>query len=364
MLILFHLSGQEVITRAAAAAEEEEDFYAVLGLTAQRDDATERDIKSAWRKLSKMHHPDVSGETQRAVYQRIQRAYEILGDRRKRKIYDILGLEGVKKLEQPNQPQQQQHPLFQLFGGHGGMQQSDRGPDVSMLLIVSLEDAYTGADHAVSFSKKKICRACRGSGARSAKDVTKCPHCNGAGVLLRRVQLAPGFVQQMEQPCGHCGGKGKHIAHRCPACKGQLVGDATVTISVDVEAGTPEGHMLNFELEADQEPGRVPGDVLLTVVTAPHKTFTRKGDDLYMTQRLTLTEALLGFRRTFRHLGGHEVTLASTVVTQPGTVRAVAGEGMPRLHIPSEKGVLYVTYVVELPEALTEEQHQALKVLG
>ncbi|KPI83708.1 DNAj-like protein [Leptomonas seymouri] len=356
------------IARAASAGDEkaikkilslpEDDFYGVLGLGDAGEDATESQIRSAFRKLSRKYHPDVTAGDEdlfRQVYQRIQRAYEVLGDRRKRRVYDILGVDGLKKLEQPQQ-QHQMNPFFALFGG--GRTASDKGPDKELLIAVPLEDIYKGTTHTFQLSKRKICRACHGNGARSKEDVVRCPYCKGSGRLVQRVQIAPGFVQQMEQICGHCKGKGTHVAHVCPACRGTTVVSGETALSVDIEEGLPEGHVLRYELEADQTPGQVPGDVLLTVITAPHAFLRRDGNDLYMNMTITLKEALLGFEKSFTHLDGREVALRRTGVTQYAQQVRIAGEGMPRHHVPSEHGDLYVTYNFELPQSLTAEQRE------
>ncbi|KAG5477242.1 hypothetical protein LSCM4_04460 [Leishmania orientalis] len=336
----------------------EDDFYAVLGLGEAREDATERDIKNSFRRLSKKYHPDVATGDQdsyRLVYQRVQRAYGILGDRRKRKVYDILGIDGVRKLEKPQQQQQQVNPFFAFFGV-GQETDAERGKDMELLMVVPLEDIYRGAAHTSRFSKGKICRACKGTGARNSEDVVKCPHCQGRGRLIQRVQIAPGFVQQMEQVCPHCRGKGTHVAHICPVCRGKTVLPGEGVLSVDIEEGLPEGHVLTYELEADQTPGQVPGDVLLTVVSAPHPVFRRSGNDLYANVSITLKEALLGCEKVLTHLDGHEVELHLDSVTQHAQQVRIAGEGMPRHHVPSERGDLYVTYNVVLPTELTAEQ--------
>ncbi|RNF18332.1 heat shock protein DnaJ [Trypanosoma conorhini] len=353
--------------RQAAAAKStpgagEEDFYEVLGLGVERDDASERDIKSAWRKLSKRHHPDLAGESQREVYQRIQRAYEVLGDRRKRKVYDILGLDGVRKIEQPqDQQQQQMSAFFSFFGGGQPQQQADRGKNEEFLLLVPLEDIYSGAAHTVKLVKRKICRACRGTGARSKDHLLRCPHCDGEGRIMRRVQLMPGFVQQMEQPCHHCSGSGAIISEKCPMCNGVKTVRSASAISIDIEQGTPDGHILTYELEADQQPNQVPGDVVFTVATAPHPRFIRSNDDLTVTVTLTLKEALLGFSKTITHLDGHLVQLKASQVTQHGERRKISGEGMPKHHVPSERGDLHVIYEVELPSQLTAAQQEGLR---
>lgn len=346
---------------ALVVVGEEMDYYDVLGLAEERDEASDRDIKSNWRKLSKDNHPDLHGEANRAHYQKIQRAYEVLGDRRKRKVYDLLGDDGLKQLEQPHQQQQHFDPFMQLFGGGGGGG-GNKGANIHMLMLVTLSDVYNGATHTVKLAKQKICRSCRGTGAASKEDMITCPVCKGAGMTMQRIQIAPGFVQQMQQPCSHCSGKGKTIGKKCPTCKGDKVVRATMSLSVDIERGTPDQFDNVYELEADQTPGQLPGDVIFTISTAHHERFRRLGDDLAMTETITLKEALLGFERKFAHLDDHEVELSAEdgVVTQYGTVQRVEGEGMPKHHVPSEFGALLVTYQVQLPKSLTEEQIRRL----
>ncbi|ORC85727.1 heat shock protein DnaJ [Trypanosoma theileri] len=360
LLVLVQLQG---VVSAAETDGGEEDFYEVLGLSKEREDASERDIKSAWRRLSKKHHPDLAGESQRELYQRIQRAYEVLGDRKKRKVYDILGVDGLKRFEHPEDQQQQMHPFFAFFGGGASSQSADRGKNEDMLLLVPLADVYTGAAHTVRLPRTKICRACHGSGAHSRSDLQTCEHCGGSGHVVRRVQLAPGFVQQLSQACGHCGGRGRVVRRRCEPCGGRGVVRGTAALSVDVERGAAEGLALVFELEGDQQPGQVPGDVILTLATAPHPLFTRQEDHLTTTVTLTLKEALLGFERRLTHLDGHVVELTATGVTQHGDRQIIEGEGMPKHHVPSEKGNLYVIYHVELPSLLTTAQREAVERL-
>lgn len=341
---------------------DEPDYYAVLGLEDKREDATEREIKTAWRKLSKQHHPDVAGEGARALYQTVQRAYEVLGDRRKRKIYDILGEEGLKNADKP-QPSQEMNWMFQAFGGGAGMVNQNVGSNMELVLVVPLEDMYKGAAHTVSFQKVKICRACRGTGAKSPDHLHTCPQCQGKGSVTQNVQIAPGFVTRMEQECPRCHGNGKIIVSKCPVCSGKKMVRGSTKISVDVEAGTPEGHSVTYELEADQQPGQVPGDVVVLIDSAPHHMFERRGIDLYVNITLSLRDALLGFERRLVHLDDHPVLLSSTGVTQHEHVQRLRGEGMPRLHVPSEKGDLYVTYRLEFPQELTDEQRKVIREL-
>lgn len=345
----------------------DEDYYDVLMLE-KREDSAERDIKTNWRRLSKKYHPDLVGEGGREEYQKIQRAYEVLGDRKKRKVYDIRGEEGVKQFELGlNQPSQQMDPFAQLFGGFGGMGGGQggakRGSNVNMLMLISLEDVYNGAAHTVKLSKQKICRACRGTGAHSKEDLVVCRQCQGKGVVIKQIQIMPGISTQQQAQCPKCAGKGKIPAKPCAVCKGTKVTKGTYQLGVDIEQGTPENFDLVYDMEADQNPDEIPGDVIFTVQTAPHKVFTRKGNNLEMFVDLDLKESLLGFIKNFPHLDGHEVELEEYGPIQHGQTHVLEDEGMPVHHVPSEKGKLTVTYRIKLPEKLSPEAQEKIKAV-
>lgn len=351
-----------VTSRADETTASDDDFYGILDLP-NAEDSTERDIKNQFRKLSKKHHPDLHGEKSRAMYQKIQRAYEVLSDRKKRKVYDMKGLDGLKQLEMAaNQANQPVDPFFQLFGGMGGGgRDNTKGKNLQLVMLVTLEDVYNGGSHEVKINKQKLCKKCRGTGADSKEDFKVCTKCKGSGQVVQRIQLAPGFVQQMQQPCPACGGKGKMIKKKCTLCKGRKVHRADQLLSVDIELGTVENYEMRFEMEADQSPELLPGDVIIHIQTAPHKTFTRKGSDLEMTYQISLGESLLGFKRTFTHLDGREVNVEEKGVVSYGQKRTLKGEGLPVHNVPSEKGDLVITYHVELPAAVSEEQRVLLE---
>jgi DnaJ-class molecular chaperone len=354
---------------ACTAADEEDDYYEILNLGVERDDAGEKQIKTNWRKLSREHHPDLKGESSRAFYQKIQRANEVLSDKRKRKAYDMKGEEGVKQLEMQQQSggQQQQDPFAQMFGfggGGGGQQGAQRGKNVQMMLLVTLEDVYNGESHTMKLNKQRLCKKCRGTGANSKDDYKTCTQCNGAGVVMQRVQIAPGFVQEMQNACPRCGGKGKSIAKKCSQCKGKRVSRVDHTLHLEIEQGLPENHDLVFDMEADQTPDQIPGDVVFSVTTAPHKTFSRRANThLDMTMKLSLEEALLGFEKKFTHLDGREVKVQEKGVVQYGQVRRLEGEGMPQHHVPSEKGEMAIKFEVSMPTSLTQEQRNRLETV-
>ena len=163
-----------------------------------------------------------------------------------------------------------------------------------------------------------------------------------------RQQIAPGFVQQMQTHCNECGGKGKTITHKCDKCHGSKVQSGSQTVQIEVERGAPDGHEIVFESHADESPDRPAGDLKFKLRQLPHATFRRESNDLRMTMRLSLKEALLGFERSVQHLDGHTVQVEDAGTTQHGQVRRVRGEDMPEHNFASNRGDLVVDFEVGL----------------
>jgi DnaJ-class molecular chaperone len=336
------------------------DFYSDLEL-AQGEDSSEQDIKKAFRKMSRLYHPDVNpSDDAKEKYLSVNKAYEVLSDQKKRKIYDMKGDDGLKQLEESEKRGNQMDPFAALFGRQ---QDRTKGQDVHMQIKVSLEDVYNGASHRVTLQKQKLCRKCKGSGAASKEDLQPCNRCQGKGVIIQKIQLAPGFVQQVQNPCPECGGTGKKVKRKCPECKGKKVLRGESTLEVLVEKGMPEGHELKFEMEADESPDMLPGDVIFQVHTHPHSVFRREGNDLHMTMTISLLEALVGFEKKILHLDGHEVDIVRELVTPHGFKKTMKNEGMLLHNTPSEAGNLIITFEVDYPKSITEEQAKGFRQL-
>ena len=168
----------------------------------------------------------------------------------------------------------------------------------------------------------------------------------------------------MQQQCDRCGGRGKMASTPCPVCKGSKLVMEEKELDVIIEKGMSDGAEIKFDRASEQSPDTIPGDVILTLKTQPHRLFRREGNDLHMEQTITLKDALLGFTRTFTHLDGRKVTIdQSSVITQPESVKKIIGEGMPIHEMGSDHGNLYVKFHVNLPKKLTKEQQEAVKAL-
>jgi len=230
-------------------------------------------------------------------------------------------------------------------------------------LQASLEDLYNGRDFEVLQKRQILCSHCRGTGADDPNDVQNCRACGGTGIKIQEQKLGPGFVQRVQTTCNECGGKGKVSKSICSKCKGTKVQTGEQLLTVFIEKGMPDGHEIISNSDADEIPGEEPGDVVFKIAVGPHDRFTRKGNDLYMTQKISLLEALVGFSTTFSHLDGHKVTLERNTVTPPSYVQTLSGEGMPIHGNSLNFGKLYVTYLIDFPKTITEEQKEGFRKL-
>ncbi|KAJ3415618.1 DnaJ- protein scj1 [Chytridiales sp. JEL 0842] len=334
------------------------DYYKILGVSRSAD---KRDIKKAYRELSKKYHPDKNpgDKASENKFIELAKAYEVLSDEEKRRVYDQYGEEGLKG---ENQHFHNPFDIFQQFGFGGGgwghhHQQERKGPEIAMELAVTLEELFNGETIEVEINKQIICPICRGSGAKRAEDVKRCHGCNGQGVKIVKHMLGPGIYQQMQSTCDVCGGKGKIIKSKCPSCEGHKVKRGSRQVTVSVERGMADKQRIVFENEGDESPDQAAGDVVFEIKTIPHPVFVRDGDNLRMKKTISLRDALLGFEFKVKHLDGKEITVKrEKEVTQPGFVQEVKGQGMPTHQYPSERGSLYVEYTVQLPTSITSDQ--------
>lgn len=351
-----------------------EDYYKVLGL---KKDATEKQIKSAYRQLSKKYHPDKNpgDDSAQTKFVEVSEAYEALSDAESRSIYDKYGHDGLKQRQQGGGGHHDPFDLFSRFFGGGGHYQrgQPRGHNVEVKVGISLRDFYNGRETEFQWDKQHICEECGGSGSEDGV-VDTCGHCGGHGIRIVKHQLAPGMFQQVQTQCDACGGRGKTIKHKCPACGGARVLRKPTTVSLKVDRGAARDSRVVYENEADASPDYVAGDLVVTLAEKEPELeadnpdhvdgtfFRRKGNDLFWREMLSLREAWMGdWSRNLTHLDGHLVHLGRKrgQVVQPGQVDSIANEGMPIWHEDgdsvyhtTEFGKLYVEYVVVLPDQL------------
>jgi DnaJ-related protein SCJ1 len=344
-------------------AEAGRDFYKVLGI---KRTANAKDIKRAYRKLSRKYHPDKNpgDETATSKFAEVANAYEALSDEEKRAVYDQRGEEGLQELakNQAGGGGGGFDPFDMFFGGGRRRQQQEedddepKGPDINMDIFVTLRDAYVGRQYEISHKKQSLCinwQECQ----------TKAKDCVGAGRKRVTRQVGPGFIQQVEQQDSSCVARGWRLkGGRCTACPKGLTEVTERPFIIEVEPGSSDGDVLVIEGQADETIGHRPGDVHFKTRILPHQLFIREGLNLRMTFHISLLESLVGFEHTIEHLDGHKVTIKSknNGVTPAGKVLRVRGEGMPTKGNQRRRGDLLVSIVVDFPKSLTEEQRAGI----
>ncbi|KAF3439474.1 hypothetical protein FNV43_RR17752 [Rhamnella rubrinervis] len=343
-------------------------YYGILGVP---KNASQDDLKKAYKKAAIKNHPDKGGDPEK--FKELAQAYDVLSDPEKREIYDQYGEDALKEGMGGGGGGHDPFDIFQSFfggspfgGGSSRGRRQRRGEDVVHPLKVSLEDLYVGTAKKLSLSRNKICSKCNGKGSKSGAS-TKCAGCQGTGMKVSIRQLGPSMIQQMQHPCNECKGTGETIndKDRCTQCKGEKVVQEKKVLEVIVEKGMQNGQKITFPGEADEAPDTVTGDIVFVLQQKEHPRFKRKGDDLFVEHTLSLTEALCGFQFVLTHLDGRQLLIKSNPgeVVKPDSYKAINDEGMPMYQKPFMKGKLYIHFTVEFPESLKPEQIKALEAI-
>jgi molecular chaperone DnaJ len=349
------------------------DYYDILGVPRN---ATEEDIKKAYRKLAMKHHPDRNqGDKAKASeekFKEAKEAYEMLTDAQKRAAYDQFGHAGVD----PNMggargagPEgfggfaEAFGDIFgDIFNGgaggrRGGGQQVYRGNDLSYAMEITLEEAARGKDTQIRIPSWDSCETCKGSGAKPGTSPKTCSTCNGGGT----VHMRQGFFS-IQQTCPHCRGTGKIIPEPCTTCNGAGKIKKQKTLEVKIPAGINEG--MRIRSAGNGEPGTnggPSGDLYIEIRVKQHEIFERDGDDLHCTVPVGLTTVALGGSIEVPTLSGHaEIDLPEG--TQHGKTFRLRGKGIKGIR-SSYPGDLYAHVAVETPVKITEHQRKLLKEL-
>ena len=313
--------------------------------------------------MSLEYHPDTVGAEGGEMFQKLLRAYEVLSDADLRRVYDQEGIDGVEEFEKKKATGESRGvDPFAAFFGFGGQQKPTKRASIEIPLFISLKDLYLGKTLEASVFKQTRCKKCRGTGAKTKKDIHKCHKCNGQGVVLGYQNLGYGRYREVHEECPVCKGKGKIVKRECDHCKGKKVVAGVEELTVDIEKGMNNGETITFAGMCDEVAGSTdaPGDVVFKIHAADTEAVRREGNHLHLKIELSLKESLIGFKKEFEHFDGHVVGLSSNTVTAHGHIVRIKGEGMPIHDKYSEYGDLVVTYTVGFPKELTEEQKKVV----
>ncbi|QKQ98730.1 molecular chaperone DnaJ [Candidatus Nanohaloarchaea archaeon] len=337
------------------------EYYELLGVS---EDASQEEIKKAYRKKAKKYHPDSNSDSaDEEKFKKINKAYDVLSDEEKRKKYDRFGKQGVEGNARAGQQRASQNfqDIFEhLFGGggRGGRRGRNSGENLRIQTAVTLEEAYKGVEKSFEVARNKECPECNGSGAENGNTST-CTECDGQG-RVRQVQRTPFGRTQTVTECPTCNGTGEVPEEKCSECSGEGVTEQEEQITVDIPAGVKDGQRLKVAGKGNEARGR-PGDLIIRVSVEPHDSLERRDNDLFTTAKVGIGDVALGTEITVP-TPDSEIQVEIPEGTQPGQVLRVSGKGMPSRR-GRGYGDLFIKVDVEIPEDLTEEQRETLEEL-
>ncbi len=343
---------------------DKKNYYEVLGVS---KDASEEEIRAAYKKLVKQYHPDLHPNDKLAAekFKEINEANEVLSDKQKRAAYDY----------------EQAHPgmggmngaggfggggfggfsdifdsIFQGFGGGASVQRDTTGEDIQINMTLSFMDAAKGCRREVSYTRNEPCPVCGGTGAKNGSAYKTCPKCSGRGQVRYTQETVFGRTVRVGA-CPDCGGTGKLITEKCPDCKGKGFIRRETKLTLDIPAGADTNSYIRKRGygQASTEGGE-PGDLIVVFRVEPHKLFSRKNNDLYVDVPIPFRTAALGGKVMVPGLDD-AIPFDIPEGTQSGQTFTLRGKG---LRTRSGTGNLYLRAVVEVPARLTREQKKAL----
>ena len=351
------------------------EFYVLLGVAR---DATEADIKKAYRKLAMEFHPDRNGAPEaEAKFKEITEAYEVLRDPQKRAVYDRYGKAGLAGAGggfgfHHVDLSEALNIFMRDFGGMGGLESlfgggrpradARRGQDVRVTVKLSIADVATGVKKAVRFKAPDRCATCEGSGAKPGTKPSTCSTCGGSGEVRRQARSMFGQFVSVSA-CPTCAGEGVVVLEPCEVCRGEGRVRAEKTVTVEIPAGVSANNYLTLRGQGAAGPRNgPPGDLLVMLDIKDDDRFERQGDDLVFDLPLSFSQVALGLSvKVPTPYGDEQVTIAPG--TQPETIVRLRGRGLPVLG-QSSKGDLIVRVHVWTPERLSVEQERLFQELG
>ena len=344
------------------------DYYEILSVTRT---ASGDEIKRSYRKLAMKYHPDRNpGDKEaEARFKESAEAYEVLSDPEKRQRYDRYGHAGLRGTSGHDFSRMDVGDIFSIFedifGGGGGRASRNgrrtrgrRGYDLETQSEITLEEAASGAERTIEFTRKDLCPTCDGSGAKPGSTPDTCATCHGSGQVA---QAGLGGMFRMVTTCPACHGAGKVITDKCDDCRGSGRTPKSRTLSVKIPAGIHDGQAIRVQGEGEPGTGGGPrGDLHVVVRVAEHKLFERSNNDLVLRTPVSFAQMALGATIKIPTLidGEYEVTIEPG--SQHGQLVRVPGQGVPDLR-SGRRGDLIVALLIEVPKKLTREQEEALR---
>jgi len=355
------------------------DYYGILGLS---HGASSEEVKKAYRTLSKKLHPDKHSSTgseqarkeAERRFKEINEAYEVLGDPKKKQLYDQFGTAGVRGGAETGSgdfgfgfgtPFGEAFgfgDLFESFFGGAARDartQEKRGEDKEAEVTITLTDVLHGTQRTMTLRKLQLCESCKGTGLFPNSSLVACDTCKGTGQVTRVVRSFFGTMQQ-RTVCTRCGGSGRVPERPCTRCDGEGRLSSSVSVTIEIPPGIEDGQTLRVRGEGDAgRRGAPSGDLFVTVRIQSDPRFERDGIDVHSTITIPFLDAILGGEMHVETVQG-PVTLRVPEGTQPRQVFRLKGKGLPQLR-GSRFGDHYVTVAIEIPMKLSRDERRLLE---
>lgn len=363
------------------------DYYEVLGVN---KNATDDELKKAYRKLAKKYHPDANPDNKKEAeekFKEVNEAYEVLSDSQKRKMYDQFGFDGPQGFNGSQGGGYYSYGSgFEGFGGFsdfgdfgdlgdifssffGGSSRTrtsngpSRGADLKMNLDITFEEAYLGVEKEISISRNEKCATCGGTGAKKGTVAEKCSVCNGTG-KIKQVVTTPFGQMATQKVCTQCGGTGKVIKEPCTDCRGKGTVKKAVKIKVKIPEGVDEGQTIVLKNEGEVgKNGGPSGDLYIVIHIKRHSIYSRKAEHVLCEIPITFTGATLGTEIEVPMVDGTKEKYRIPEGTQTGTKFTIKNKGFKSVN-GNWRGDFVFTVVVQTPKKLTHEQRELLVELA
>ena len=339
------------------------DYYEVLGIARN---ASQDDIKKAFRKLAHKYHPDKEGGDEKK-FKELNEAYQILSDERKRAEYDRYGRVfgdvggGAAGFDFSNFSDVDFGEIFEdIFGFESkGARRVRRGRDIAIDVELSFEEAVFGAERKVLISKMGICEKCKGSGAESGSSLKTCDKCRGSGRVRESKQTFFGAFSSVRE-CAACKGRGSTPEKACSSCRGTGVLKQGEEIQIAIPAGIRDGEIIKMSGRGEAISSGITGDLYVKVHVLSHSVFKREGHELLMDLNIPVSEAILGSERIINTLDG-KIKVKIPAGIDGGEVLRVRGKGVP--YEDNHRGDLLIQVIVKTPKRLSKRARELIEEL-
>jgi molecular chaperone DnaJ len=354
------------------------DYYEVLGVS---KDASEEELKKAYRKLALKYHPDRNPGDKEAEekFKEAAEAYSVLSNKDKRARYDQFGEAGVNEQGGFSGGNMSMDDIFSMFGdlfGDGGGfsgfssfgnrtrggRRVNKGSSLRVRIKLTLEDIDKGVEKKIKVNKYVPCHTCGGSGAKSGSGTTTCSQCGGSGYIIQTQRTFFGQMQT-QSVCPTCGGEGRVIKDKCPDCHGDGIVKGDEVITINIPAGVSDGMQLSFggKGNAGARNG-INGDLIVSIEEVPHEQFERDGNNLCLQTYITFPQAVMGTTIEVPTLTG-KVKFKIEQGMQSGKIYRLKGKGLPEFNNSYHRGDLLVRVDVWVPKSVNKEEKEVLNKL-